>query len=163
MSPGEKLARRAIEGAGYEVHDADVLFRAKCKNIDLVVYGASRAVYIQVKTSTKPAGKECLVLDGSPWTEEQLSGKAPIYNKHAATDPFKASFIVVVDLSNSDPRFYVCPPEPIEEALRKRGRSWAATPKRDGQQRSLAFRKELPRDELSEWEGAWHLISGAID
>lgn len=158
MEVGERLARRAIEDAGYIVHDANVLFHANCKNIDLVVYGRRSATYVQVKTSTKPAGKDFLVVDGSPWTEEQLSGEVPIYNKHE--DAFVATFIVIVDMSHGpdDCRFYIFPPDAIEEVLRQRARELAAKPKRDGGTRSIRFRKELPRDELGQWENAWHLL-----
>lgn len=163
MDLGERLALRAIEDAGYVVHNANVLFGQNCKNIDLVVYGGRRASYVQVKTSTKPAGRDFLVVDGAPWTEDQLSGATPIYNKHEGG--FVATFIVVVDLSHGrdDYRLYILPPQPIEEALRRRARDWAAKPKRDGGLRSIRFRKEMPRDELGKWESAWHLLEAELN
>src|SRR5512143_3437670 len=141
MVNAEVRARRAIEDAGYLVHDANVLFRANCPNIDLVVYGKCSATYVQVKATTRAAGKDCIIVDGSPWTEEQLHGHAPIYNKH---DGLVASHIVLVDLSNPDtPEFFVATPKRLTELVRKRGRKYAALAKRDGSKRSIRFRKEL--------------------
>lgn len=165
MHVGERLARRALEDAGFTVHDANVLFRANCRNIDLVVYGRSHAAYVQVKSSRTPAGRNCLILDGSTWTAEQLSGAAPIYNKHKAEGAFFATFIIVVDLSrgSDDCAFYIFPPKAVEEALRRRAQAWAAKPKRDGGMRSINFRKELPKNELTRWENAWHLLANELD
>jgi hypothetical protein len=42
----EVQARRAIEDQGFVVHDANVLFRANCPNIDLVVFGKNAATYV---------------------------------------------------------------------------------------------------------------------
>ena len=96
MIDAELAARRAIEDAGYHVHDANVIFGANCPNIDLVAYGKSSATYVQVKGTKRAAGKDCIIVDGSPWTEEQLHGRAPVYNKH---DGLVASHVVLVDLS----------------------------------------------------------------
>jgi len=86
---GELEARRWIEDKGFIVHNANVIFRANCPNIDLIVYTKTCARYVQVKFSEKPAGKDCITLDGSPWTQAQLEGTAPIFNKH---DSFRANF-----------------------------------------------------------------------
>jgi hypothetical protein len=51
----EKEVRRAIEDHGFAVHDANVLFRANCPNIDLVVFEKTKAVDVQVKSSEVPA------------------------------------------------------------------------------------------------------------
>lgn len=128
------------------------------------MYGRRRATYVQVKSSRKPAGKDCLVLDGSVWNERQLSGAAPIYNKHDGQDAFLATFIMVVDLSPGPDRsrFYIFPPEQVEQLLRRRAQLWAATPKQDGSARSIKFRKELAREELSNWEDAWHLLESEL-
>jgi hypothetical protein len=152
----EIQARRAIEDEGFVVHDANLLFGTNCPNIDLVVYAKSVAFYVQVKSSEKPAGKDCVVVDGSGWTHAQLYDDAPLFNKH---DHFKASVIVIVDrLKNGETDFYIAPPTELESLLRKRALEWASTPKRDGTVRSIKFRKELPRDELRRWHRAWHLL-----
>ena len=65
----EVQARRAIEDQGFVAHDANVLFRANCPDIDLVVFGKTAATYVQVKASQKPAGSDTVIVDGSPWTD----------------------------------------------------------------------------------------------
>ena len=153
---GEVIVRRALEDRGYEVQDANILFRANCPNIDLVVFARDRAIYLQVKTSTRPAGKDCVIVDGSAWSEEQLYGHAPIYNKH---NHYRASLIVVLD--TADPEqivFYIIPPNDLEAMARERSRAFAGKPKRDGSRRSIAFRKELPRTALTRWRDAWNLF-----
>ena len=77
------------------VHDANVLFGANCKNIDLVVFGKTGAFYVQVKSSEKPAGKDCVVIDGSAWNNEQLYEGAPLFNKDDKF--FQAGLVVIVD------------------------------------------------------------------
>jgi hypothetical protein len=151
-------ARRAIEDhCGLLVHDANVILQANCPNVDLIVFGQEAPVYVQVKSSEKPAGKDCVVIDGSPWTQGQLYEGEPIFNKH---DHYKASIIVVLDrLKTGETDFYVAPPGPLEALLRRRAKKWAATPKRDGKPRSIGFRKELPREALEPWREAWHLIT----
>ena len=71
---GEKLARYAIETQypQYQVHDANIIFRQNCPNIDIVVFHDWGALYVQVKTSSKPAGRDCVIVDGSTWTRKQL-------------------------------------------------------------------------------------------
>jgi Holliday junction resolvase-like predicted endonuclease len=156
----EKLAKRAIEDAGFDVHDANILFGANCPNIDLVVYGKQQAVYVQVKSSTNPASKNCVTIDGSSWTEEQLYKNAAIYNKR---DGFMAKFIVVVDLATSvSPAFYVAPPDELEYIARKKGRTFASKLKKDGTERSIGFRKELPKEDLGQWLNAWHLLGEPV-
>lgn len=100
-----------------------------------------------------------MVIDGSPWTQAQLYGDAPIFNKHLEPGQFKATFIVIVDQTkNSEVNFYIAPPEPLEDLLRKRAVAWASYPKKDGSRRSIGFRKELPREILTPWLNAWDLL-----
>ena len=42
------------------------------------------------------------------------------------------------------------------------GASHAAKQKKDGQPRSIAFRKELSRTMLKPWKNAWHLRMGEM-
>jgi hypothetical protein len=159
----ERAARRAIEDHGFAVQDANVLFRANCPNIDLVVFGKTKAVYIQVKSSQTPAAKDGVVIDGSPWTEAQLRD-APIFNKHGEPGQYEASLVLIVDRPKSGAvNFYIAPPKNLEELLRNRGRAWANHPKKDGTIRSIGFRKELSREELKAWLEAWHLLNSLLD
>jgi Holliday junction resolvase-like predicted endonuclease len=156
----ETLARNAIEEAGFKVHDANILFHSNCPNIDLVVYGKGQAIYVQVKSSRRPAGKDGITVDGSPWTKQQLYEGATIYNKR---NGFVARFIVLVDLSTGDrPAFYVAPPDELEHIARKKGRTFAGKLKKDGTERSIGFRKELSREELKPWLNAWHLLGEPV-
>ena len=61
-------------------------------------------------------------------------------------------------LKTGETNFYIAPPGELEELARKRAREFAALPKRDGTQRSIAFRKELPRQVLKQWRNAWQLL-----
>jgi hypothetical protein len=54
--------------------------------------------------------------------------------------------------------FYIAPPEQLETLVRHRALELAARPKRDGTQRSIGFRKELPRQVFQQWRNAWHLL-----
>jgi hypothetical protein len=156
MVKPEKLARFVIETLGFEAHDANVLFDSNCPNIDLVVYGKDQAIYVQVKSSRRPASKDCITIDGSPWTKGQLYHDDPIYNKR---DGFKAKLVVLVDLAAGDcPAFYVAPPDELERIARKKGRRFASKLKRDGTERSIGFRKELTNEDLRPWLNAWHLL-----
>ncbi|MEI6202124.1 MAG: hypothetical protein WCP68_09255 [Enhydrobacter sp.] len=94
---GEQLVQRKLEDLGYVVHNANIIFRENCPNIDLVVYGVSGATYVQVKSSANPAGKGHITIDGSTWNPQQLDGTEPIYNKKVG---LKASFIVLADLED---------------------------------------------------------------
>lgn len=153
---GERLAQRAIEDKGFIALDAKILFRQNCPNIDLVVFGKGECKYVQVKSTIKAAGRNCVVVDGSAWTHDQLFENSPVYNKH---DSFRAHFVLLVDQQDAgDTRFYVAPPGELEVLVKQRGREWAAKPKRDGTPRSIAFRKELPRVALEPWREAWHLL-----
>jgi Holliday junction resolvase-like predicted endonuclease len=146
---GERKAKRWLEDRGYTVHDANILFAANCPNIDLVVYGQHKAVYVQVKSSSKPAGKGCVVVDGSPWTDQQLYGEAPIYNKQ---DGFCASLVIIVhSATEGETEFFAVPPERLEQLLRPLALAWADKHTRDGRKRSIKFRKELPHDVLLPW------------
>ena len=152
----ELLARRWIEDQGFVVHDANVVFGMNCPNIDLIVYNRHGAIFVQTKSSTLPATKNGVIIDGSPWTETQLSGVDPIFNKH---DHYRANFVVLVDAANDEGvKFYVAPPHSLEKLMRKAGNEFYKKLKKDGTQRSIRFRKELPRDVLGEWYHAWQLL-----
>lgn len=157
---GEILARRAIEDLGFAVHDANIIFSANCPNIDLVVFAKTRALYLQVKWSEKPASRNAITIDGSPWTDGQLHGAAPIFNKH---DHYQATLVMLVDkMRDSKIDFYLAPPESLESLVRERAVAFAARPKRDGTTRSMNFRKELPRELLTPWHNAWHLLGEGV-
>jgi hypothetical protein len=148
----EVQARRAIEDQGFVAHDANVLFRANCPDIDLVVFGKDAATYVQVKSSQKPAGSDAVIVDGSVWTEDQLRNGSPLFNKH---DGFRASLIVIVaSTKTGETEYYIAPAE-LEKLLVSPARLFADRTKRDGNQRSIAFRKELPREALKPWLNAW--------
>jgi hypothetical protein len=150
-------ARRAIEDRGFVVHNANIVFRANCPNIDLVIFAKTEACYVQVKSSTKPAGSDSVIVDGSVWTHEQLYENAPIFNKH--NSDFLARWIVILDTTKSgETDFYIAPPEELEKLVRAQALELAERPKRDGTRRSIAFRKELPRPLLKRWRNAWHLL-----
>lgn len=150
------MARRWIEDQGFNVHDANIVFRENCPNIDLIVYGKCAAIYVQTKSSSNAAGPDHVVIDGAPWTEEQLYQSAPVFNKH---NDFVAELVILVDTrKDGTVDFYVAPPRDLESLLRARGVEIAEKPKRDGTQRSIRFRKELPRADLRHWLNAWHLL-----
>jgi len=154
----ELIAKRAIEDQGFMVHDANIVFRENSPNIDLIVFSRTGALYVQVKSSTKPASRDAVLIDGSPWTEDQLFNGAPIFNKHG--DHFQASYVVIVDtLKTGELDFYVAPPDELARVAVEVGRKFWTRPKRDGQQRK-PFRKEVPRELLSEWRKAWGLLGG---
>jgi hypothetical protein len=156
----EIQARRAIEDHGFVVHDANIIFRQNCPNIDLVVYGQTSASYVQVKSSKSPAGANSVIIDGSPWTHEQLYDGAPIFNKH---DHLCCSLVVILDtLKTGETHFYIARPKQLEKLLLPLAREFAKRPKRDGTTRSVAFRKELPRELLEQWRGAWHLFGEPV-
>jgi hypothetical protein len=149
-------AQRAIQNRGFAVHDANVVFRKNCPNVDLIVFAKIDAFYVQVKSSQNPAGSNSVIIDGSPWTQDQLDGKAPIFNKH---EHYKARFIIIVDKPKTGKtEFYIAPPEELEKLVRERAYEFAERPKRDGTRRSIRFRKELPREVLLPWRNAWHLL-----
>ena len=155
----EREARRAIEDHGFAVQDANVLFRENCPNIDLVVFGKTTAFYVQVKSSENPASKDSVVIDGSPWTEAQLRGGAPIFNKHGDASHYEASLIVILDRKKDGvTNFYIAPPKKLEELVRAKALTFADKPKRDGTPRSIKFRKETSRKALEPWRDAWHLL-----
>ena len=110
----EIQARRAIEDQGFVVQDANVLFRANCPNIDLVVFSRNAATYVQVKASEKPAQSDAVIVDGSPWTEDQLRNGGPIFNKH---DGFRASLILIVASKAGETEYYIAPPAVFDELL----------------------------------------------
>lgn len=155
MNLGEIAVRRAIEDRGYQVHDANIVLRANCPNIDLIVFGKSSPKYIQVKSSNKPAVRDRIVVSGAPFTHEQLFDGAPIYNKH---DSYKAHLIAIVHQRDGLPEFYLAPPLELERMLRRFGKKFYKMPKRDGSQRSSAFRGELMPQQLAPYRDAWHLL-----
>ena len=149
----ERLARRAIEDAGYTVHDANVLFQKNCPNIDLVVYGPASALYIQVKASVLPATKGSVTACGAPWTEGQLLGRLPVFNRHP--NDMQASYVVIVDVQkDGGVDYFIVPPDELERLVKRVGRKFYKKPKRDGSQRKM-FRKEVPRTVLAQWKNNW--------
>jgi Holliday junction resolvase-like predicted endonuclease len=153
---GELLVERALQDKGYAVHNANILFRENCKNIDLVVYSQTGAIYVQVKSSRKPASKGHVTIDGAPWRLDQLHEGQPVYNQHR--EHFRAAYIVIADVSDdTSPAFYIVPPRVLERAAVKRGRIWYAKPTRAGDQRK-PFRKELPVSLLKRWRDRWDLL-----
>src|SRR3954447_25673895 len=121
VSPGwrikESTARRAIEDVGYIVHDANVLFRENCPNIDLVVFGKKAASYIQTKSSSNPATKDGVIVDGAPWTIDQLFFGGPIFNRHPRA--FIADAILLLDSKKTgELDYYLVPPLDLERELR---------------------------------------------
>ena len=155
----EKKARRAIENRGFTVFDANVLFRVNCPNIDLVVFGKSKAIYVQVKSTTTPTSQDSVALDGSPWTAAQLYDDAPIYNRHREPADFKASLIVIVDHDTSgEDSFYIAPPIDIEKLIRQPRIEWASGSKRDKPRRSIDSRIEVPKSDFKPWLEAWYLF-----
>jgi hypothetical protein len=151
----EIQARRAVEDQGFVAYDANVLFRANCPNIDLVVLAKNAASYVQVKSSQRPAGSDAVIIDGSPWTDDQLRNGAPIFNKH---DGFEASLILLLDTRKTgETVYYIAPPEELEQLWRPLAQAYADRPKRDGGVKK-PFRKELPRQALLPWRDAWHLL-----
>ena len=155
----EVEARRAIEDrCGLIVHDANIVLRANCPNIDVVVFAHEAPVYVQVKSSEKPASKDHVTISGAPWTDEELFQGAPIFNKH---DSYKAGLIMILDrVSEDQTDYYIAPPEELERLVRPRAARHVAKPKKDGQPRSIGFRNELPREVLKPWRDAWHLLAG---
>lgn len=138
------------------VHDANIVFRSNCPNIDLIVYAADRAIYVQVKSSKIPATRDHVTIDGTPWTQKQLDRKEPIFNKRVG---YEAEFIVLVDYAKvPQPQFYIFSPKQLTDWVVPRGRKQAAKPKRDGTKRSINFRKELPKRLLKSGHNAWHLF-----
>ena len=149
-------ARRAIEDAGFIVHDANVLFRQNCPNIDLVVFGKASASYVQVKSSNNPATKDGVIVDGAPWTLDQLFFGGPIFNRHEGS--LRASFVLVIDtIKTGAVDYYIAPPYELERAAIRCGRDFMARRKRNGEWRKM-FRKEIPREMLSPWSRRWSLF-----
>ena len=154
-------ARRAIEDyCGLVVHDANVLLRANCPNIDLIVFADNAPVYVQVKSSEKPASKDHVTVSGAPWTEGELYHGEPIFNKH---EGWKAGLILILDRVTPDQTdYYILQPAELERLARGRAGLHAAKPKTDSEPRSMASRTELPRATLKPWKNAWHLLTGEM-
>ena len=122
------------------------VLQTNCPNVDLVVFAYDAPVYVQVKSSTKPAGKDCVVVNGSPWTTKELYEGKSIFNSH---DHYKAKFVVLVERHREEGTvFYVAQAEALDRMARERALSFMGRPKKDGSQRSIKFRKELPRELL---------------
>lgn len=156
----ENEARRLIEDRGYLVHDANILFRTNCPNIDLVVYGRTAATYVQVKASHRPAGKDCVVADGSTWTVDQLYGRAPVFNRHPG---LVASVVMIIDHRKDGSIVpYLAPIDELTDLLRTKAVAFAQKPKRDGQPRSIAFRKEIERALLERWAERWSCLGESL-
>ena len=152
----ERLARRAIEDAGYVVHDANVLFQRNCPNIDLVVFGRFGARYLQVKASVLPATRGYVTVCGAPWTEQQLLGRSPVYNRHA--QEMQASHVIIVDYQKDGTvDYFITPPKELERIAKRIGRRFYKKPKLDGTQRKM-FRKEVPRLLLEKWKNQWSVL-----
>jgi hypothetical protein len=156
----EREARRAIEDhCDLVVHDANVLLRANCPNIDFVVLAPAAPVYVQVKSSEKPASKDHVTISGAPWTEGELYRGEPIFNKHAS---WQAGIIFILDrVTPNLTDYYIAPPDALERLVRPRAELFAVKPKH-GHPRSIAFRKQLPREMLKPWKNAWHLLTGHV-
>ncbi len=156
----ERLAKRKLEDIGFEVHDANIIFQVNCPNIDLVVYARTGAVYVQVKATNRPAGVDCLIVDGSGWTTGQLLFGDRVFNKH---DHFEAQYILLVGAkTNGEADFHVAPPAVLEQMAIAGARKWIKVRKKDGNQRSIYFRKELPRRLLADWHMDWHLLGEPV-
>jgi hypothetical protein len=154
--PPEILAAHEIEKAGFKVHNANLVFGVNCPNIDLIVYGKTSATYVQVKGSSRPATKDHVTIDGSPWDKEQLFSGAALYNKRGG---HWASFILLVDFATgADPEFYVVPPDKLTSLVRPIAVAFARKPKKDGSPRSIAFRKQVPKKKLQRWRRKWELL-----
>ena len=111
------------------------------------------------KSSEVPASKDGVVVDGSPWTHDQLYEGAPVFNRHRESHHYDATLVLVMDRRrNGETNFYIAPPKALEDLLRQRGLAYADVPKKDGTRRSIGFRKELSRSELAPWLEAWHLL-----
>ena len=152
----EHAARNAIEALGFTVHDANILFDANCPNIDLVAFGKNGARYIQVKLSSRPATKGGAIVDGSPWTEEQLFKNAPVFNKR--DDAPHAHLVMVAHRDDAgDYTFYVIPPKALLSLMLPIARAFARKPKRDGNRRKM-FRKEIPLAKLARYKNAWRYL-----
>lgn len=151
----ERIARNAVEAAGFVVHDANLLFGENCPNIDLVAFGPESAIYVQVKLSSKPARKDAVLIHGAPWTKSELFEKAPIFNKKK--DAPQASAVIVVHLEKDGPTLYVARPADLEELARPLARKFARKPKKDGGERRM-FRKEVHKEVLRPFLNNWVLF-----
>jgi hypothetical protein len=156
----ERRVRNALEAQGFVVHDADVLFGRNCQNIDLVAFSSKFAVYVQVKLSSRPAGKDAVVIHGSPWTSAQLYEGAPVFNEHS--EALQASIVVVVHMEQGEPAFYVARPTDLEDLARPLAQQFYRKPKRNGEQRKM-FRKELRKEVLLSFLNNWTVVSQQIE
>ena len=152
-------ARRAIEDyCGLVVHDANVLLRENSLDIDLIVLAHNAPVYVQVRSSEKPASKDHVTVSVTPWMEGERYHNEPVVDKHKT---WKAGLILILDRVTPDQTdYYILQPAELERLARGRAALHAAKPKSDGEPRSMAFRTELPRATLKPWKNAWHLLTG---
>lgn len=155
----EVEAREAIEErCDLVVHDAKVVLRANCPNIDLVVFAHTAPIYVQITSSEKPASENYVTINEAPWTEGELYHGEPVFNKHPGP---KAGLVFISDRVTPDRTdYYIAPPELLERLVRPRAELHAAKQIRDGRWHSIALPKELPRIMLLPWKNAWHLLTG---
>jgi hypothetical protein len=66
--------------------------------------------------------------------------------------------VIVAATRTGEIEYYIAPPAELEKLLVEAARTHADLPKRDGKQRSIAFRKELPRATLKPWLNAWQQL-----
>ena len=105
----------------------NVILWANCPNIDLIVFADDAPVYVQVKSSEKPASKDHVIISGAPWTEDELFQGAPIFNRH---DGWKAGLIMILDRVLPDQTdYYIAPPDELARLVRPRAARLAAKPK----------------------------------
>jgi hypothetical protein len=72
--------------------------------------------------------------------------KVSRFNSH---DHYKAKFVVLVERHRDEGTvLYVAQAEALDRMARERALSFMGRPKKDGSQRSIKFRKELPRELL---------------
>ncbi len=151
----ERAVKRAIEDRGFIVHDANILIDANCANIDLVAFGKKNAKYLQVKLSSRPATKNGVVVDGSPWNEDQLFKGAPVFNRHI--HDLQAHLVVIAHATGSGFIFYVIPPQTLQRLMLPGAQGFARKPKQDGTRRKM-FRKEIPMAKLTRYKEAWRQL-----
>jgi hypothetical protein len=81
-------------------------------------------------------------------------------NKHPG---WQAGIIFILDRVTPDlTDYYMAPPGALERLVRPRAELFAAEPELDRQPRSLAFRRQLPREMLKFWKNAWPLLTGDV-
>jgi hypothetical protein len=134
---------------------------SECNYRNDFTFGELGATYVQVKSSTKPSGKNAILVDDAPWTELQLFRRAPIYNRRR--DGFQAGIVLIVaSAKTGEQSFYLVPTGELWKIALKVGRRFAKKPKLDGGTRKM-FRKEVPSSMLKKWRDAWFLLGDPFD